>query len=90
MDAEYAAAYLEIYRSHWWWRVREKILLGRIRRLVAGATPVRILDVGCGAGLFFDRLAEFGHIEGIESDAYAVAQSGRWSVRIFPGDLDDS
>jgi SAM-dependent methyltransferase len=90
MDAQYAAAYADLYRNHWWWRVRERILLARIQRLVAGATPARILDVGCGAGLFFDRLAQFGHIEGIESDVSAVTRSGRWSAHIVAGELDDT
>lgn len=89
MDAAYTAAYADLYRRHWWWRVRERILLGRIRELLSDLdhTP-RILDVGCGAGLFFDALEQFGHVEGIESDPIAVEQSGRWRGRIHPGNLD--
>jgi SAM-dependent methyltransferase len=89
MDAAYAAAYADLYRRHWWWRVRERILLDRIRDLLGDRVPhVRILDIGCGAGLFFDALAQFGHVEGIESDPIAVEQSGRWRSRIHPGDLE--
>jgi len=90
MDAEYAAAYPEYYRRHWWWRVRESILLGKIRSLVGCTQSARILDVGCGAGLFFDALQQFGPVEGIESDAGAVESSGRWRHRIAHGQLDRS
>ena len=89
MDAAYIAAYADLYRRHWWWRVRERILLDRIRDLLRDrARNARILDVGCGAGLFFDALDQFGHVEGIESDPIAVEQSGRWRNRIHLGDLE--
>src|SRR5437763_7260054 len=90
MDAQYAAAYPELYRRHWWWRAREAILLRRIARLLRGRGPARILDVGCGAGLFFDALAQFGHVEGIEADRAAIADAGRWRPRIRTGELDAS
>jgi SAM-dependent methyltransferase len=88
MDAQYAAAYRELYQRHWWWRVREEILLRQIRGMLAGISGARILDVGCGAGLFFDELEQFGHIEGVESDPAVVEQSGRWRSRIVIGNLD--
>jgi 2-polyprenyl-3-methyl-5-hydroxy-6-metoxy-1,4-benzoquinol methylase len=90
MEAEYAAAYPMLYRQHWWWRARETILLDAIQRLTGLKRTVRILDVGCGAALFFDALERFGDVEGIESDALSVAQSGRWQHRIVTGELNDS
>ena len=90
MDADYAAAYPDLYRRHWWWRVREEILLRKISRILAKVTRPRILDVGCGAALFFDALQQFGHVEGIESDRAAVERSGRWRSRILVGELDDA
>lgn len=90
MDVAYAAAYPDLYRRHWWWRVREDILIEKIRGILAGRRDARILDVGCGAALFFDALASFGQIEGIESDASAVEHSGKWRNRIAIGELDDA
>ena len=90
MDEKYAAAYPELYKNHWWWRVREEILLRKIRRMLADRGRPRILDVGCGAGLFFDALEPLGHVEGIESDRGAVQRSGRWRTRITTGQLDGS
>jgi SAM-dependent methyltransferase len=91
MDHAYAEAYPELYRRHWWWRARERILLGELKVLLQHrAGKSRILDVGCGAGLFFDALQHFGAVEGIESDATAVALSGRWRANIHQGYLDHS
>jgi 2-polyprenyl-3-methyl-5-hydroxy-6-metoxy-1,4-benzoquinol methylase len=91
MDSVYAEVYPELYRRHWWWRVREDILLRRIAALFEGSgRPARILDVGCGAGLFFDALQRFGHVEGIESDSRAVERAGRWRESIHVGELDAS
>lgn len=90
MDAQYTAAYPELYQRHWWWRVREQILLDKIARLLARVEDARILDVGCGAGLFFDALARFGHVEGIESDAAAAQRNETSRGRIAIGELDDS
>jgi SAM-dependent methyltransferase len=88
MDDVYTAEYARLYREHWWWRVREGILLHKIREIRRGRSSARILDVGCGAGVFFDALEPFGDIQGIESDATAVQQSGRWRGCIHVGELD--
>ena len=89
MESHYVAAYAALYREHWWWRVRERILLARIRQLAGTrAGSLRILDIGCGAGLFFDALSALGDVEGIESEADAVSQSGRWRDRIHLGTLE--
>lgn len=88
MESQYTAAYSDLYRRHWWWRVREEILLKEVRQILATRTGAKILDIGCGAGLFFDALEPFGHVEGIESDPIAVEQSGRWRSRIHLGDLE--
>ena len=90
MDAAYAAAYAALHRDHWWWRVREGILLKTIRQILADVPGARILDVGCGAGVLFGALEEYGKMAGIESDPRAVAESGRWRSQITLGQLDDS
>jgi len=89
MDPQYAAIYPDLYRNHWWWRVRERMLVDTIRHL-APQPPVRILDVGCGAGLFFDVLQQFGDVIGIESDQGSVTGNNRWAHCIMYGELDES
>src|SRR5919108_1138709 len=88
MKSEYIAAYKDLYQRHWWWRVREEILLKEVRQILRNTPQARILDVGCGAGLFFDALEPFGHVEGIEADRAAVDASGRWRQRIHLGDIE--
>ena len=91
MKEDYADGYATLYRTHWWWRAREHVLLDEITSLVGGRPrPLRVLDVGCGAGLFFDALAHLGEIQGIEADGSLVAQAGRWQSQITHGSLDNS
>jgi SAM-dependent methyltransferase len=88
MRSEYAEGYAELYRRHWWWRSREEYLVGILRRYLPSQRSSRILDVGCGAGLFFGRLSEFGSVRGIETDS--TMKTGRPEIddRIHWGTLD--
>ena len=82
MDSEYGQIYEDLYRRHWWFRVREAILLDVIRRLGV-RYPADILDVGCGNGLFFEGLSEFGNVVGIEIDRSLIPSDSRYRDRIF-------
>jgi len=68
MQADYAQAYRELYYHHWWWRSREDRIVEALRGCGLSGRHSTILDVGCGDGLFFDRLSEFGVVEGVEPD----------------------
>jgi 2-polyprenyl-3-methyl-5-hydroxy-6-metoxy-1,4-benzoquinol methylase len=89
MQADYAAGYRELYERHWWWRARERRILRELSRLKLRPGQESILDVGCGDGLFFDRLAAFGHVQGVEADASLVNPNGRWRDRIYVGPFDE-
>lgn len=67
MDPEYGRTYDALYREHWWWRAREEMLVKLLRDRQPLGGWRSILDVGCGNGVFFDRLSEFGEVEGVES-----------------------
>lgn len=87
MDPEYARRYRELYQRHWWWRARERLVLETVRRYWRpGRLP--ILDVGCGDGLLFDRLAEFGDAWGVESDASLISPDNPHRDRIHVGPFD--
>ncbi len=90
MDAQYLGAYRALYERHWWWRAREALLTRELERLAAGRPFGRILDVGCGDGLFFPVLQRFGDPWGIEPADDALAPDGPWRARIHAGPLDDS
>jgi SAM-dependent methyltransferase len=81
MQADYARSYRSLWERHWWWRSREAFLLAWIGRLHSRRPRRRILDVGCGDGLFFDRLQRFGQVEGIEPDA-SLVHDPRWRPQI--------
>ena len=67
MDSDYGQRYRDLYERHWWWRAREGLVLREIARIRPPGGSWRVLDVGCGAGLFFDRLAGLGaSVEGVE------------------------
>jgi SAM-dependent methyltransferase len=85
---EYARSYADLYRRHWWWRAREEYLVEILRQYLPRNGSSRILDVGCGAGLFFERLAEFGSVHGIETDQ--AMRTGRPNIddRIHWGPLE--
>lgn len=89
MEDAYRKCYRELYFNHWWWRAREETVVETLRR--AGVQPGGyVLDVGCGGGLMFPRLAEFGEVEGIEVDAAAASEGPAQSNRIYVRPFDRS
>lgn len=89
MDREYGSRYRELYRRHWWWRARESAILGELRRLCPAGGWGRVLDIGCGDGLFFDALSEFGRVEGVESEAALLDPGGKWRDAIHAVPFDE-
>lgn len=87
LDPTYAARYTELYARHWWWRAREEVVVREVARLLRqqgeGATPA-ILDVGCGDGLLFPRLAGFGEVEGVEPDPALVSGRPDRTIHTLP------
>jgi SAM-dependent methyltransferase len=90
MDPEYAVRYRELYEKHWWWRAREDFVFEKVQGLVPRGTPSAILDVGCGDGLFFERLSRLGPVEGIEMDPTGVTPGGRWAGQIHVQPFDET
>jgi SAM-dependent methyltransferase len=89
VDAEYGQQYRDLYARHWWWRAREAALVELLTDLQPGEGWGRILDVGCGDGLFFDRLLTMGDVEGIEPDAALVDAKGPHRARIHVCPFDE-
>ena len=88
MRADYGERYRELYERHWWWRAREAAILEVLRAQQPPQGWKRILDVGCGDGLFFDRLAPFGEVEGIEPAQELVSKTGAHRARIHVAPFD--
>jgi SAM-dependent methyltransferase len=90
VDPGYARSYRDLYDHHWWWRARESFVVETLQELEPEGGFGRILDVGCGDGLFFEKLQKFGEPEGIETDASIVTEHGRTRGRIHVGPFDDT
>lgn len=90
MDEQYLRGYRALYDGHWWWRTREEVLTREITRLAAQRPLPRILDVGCGDGLFFPVLSRFGEPYGVEPVVDALDANGPYRARIHAGPLDAS
>lgn len=88
MLESYRLRYEDLYQRHWWWRVRADLIERELDRLHPKAGWKRILDVGCGNGLFFDRLRRFGKVEGVEPETALLDPSGRWydAIQAVPFD----
>lgn len=87
---DYAQLYCELYNRHWWWRARERLILDVLRDQQPSRGWRRILDVGCGDGLFFDELLQFGEVEGVELSSALVSADGPHRSRIHVGNFDPS
>jgi SAM-dependent methyltransferase len=89
MDELYGQVYEDLYRRHWWFRVRERILLDAIEGLEL-PYPADILDVGCGNGLFFEKLDAYGTVQGIEVDTTLIPPNSPNQYRISSKPLGHS
>jgi SAM-dependent methyltransferase len=89
MDAEYRPHYRELFEKHWWWCARSDFITAALRRLDLDARQTTILDVGCGDGLFFERLSPFGNVEGIDIED-ALPSKSKWEKQIYRRPFDET
>ena len=82
MQQDYAEQYRILWENHWWWQSRQEFVYYWVRRLARHHCCRQILDIGCGDGLFFERLMEFGETYGIEPDETLLREDGSFRSRI--------
>ena len=71
-DLQYKIIY-ETELSHWWYRVRRKILLDLMRKQVLNRIQrPKILDVGCGMGALLKELENVGVVHGVDISQEAL------------------
>lgn len=87
MREDYGQLYEALYHQHWWWRAREAIVLGELRRLPLPRTG-RVMDVGCGNGLFLPQLAAWGDVYGLEVDRSLLTDDAPHRERIYTEPLE--
>lgn len=99
MRESYSQSYVELWRGHWWWQSRHRIVLRELERWRAERQQYgdsreddapTLLDIGCAGGVAFDDWSRFGEVYGIEPDGQLIDPSSRWSDYIdhasFSGD----
>jgi 2-polyprenyl-3-methyl-5-hydroxy-6-metoxy-1,4-benzoquinol methylase len=89
LDPKYAEQYRELYEKHWWWRARAELIIETLQRLRPSGWKY-ILDVGCGDGLLFPRLRQFGMVEGIEPSLRATNASNADGNCIYTCSFDQN
>lgn len=79
--------------THWWFAARRSIVLHMLRRELESThgtrTPLRLLDVGCGAGGLLAYLREFGEVTGVDPSAAAVAYASAKGADVRAGTLPE-
>jgi len=89
MDPKYGERYRDLFERHWWWRARSRLIIDLLRRLEPAQHWRTILDIGCGDGLFFPALAQFGDVEGVEPFAELVNPANPYRNRISTCPFDE-
>ena len=86
MQANYSEQYIRLWKNHWWWQSRHELVMRTIRKLHKQAqvksNSFRILDIGCGGGVAFDDVSQFGDVYGIEPDPHLAVALPHWRDRI--------
>jgi SAM-dependent methyltransferase len=90
MDPKYGERYRELFEKHWWWRARTRLIIDVLRRLQPAQGWKGILDIGCGDGLFFPELSQFGEVDGVEPFAELVSPRNPYRTRIQICPFDES
>lgn len=90
MQNDYAHEYRHLYQTHWWWRSRERAIKREIESCPPASANPKILDIGCGDGLLFPVLSEYGEVYGIEPDSATLADDSPHRERIHLGFFDES
>jgi ubiquinone/menaquinone biosynthesis C-methylase UbiE len=71
LEKSYYREYYHIERNHWWFRVREKILLNRLKTYLKPNSA--ILNIGAATARSSEALSALGKVVSLEYDADCVA-----------------
>lgn len=75
--------FFEIQKKHWWFVTKRKIVLDSIALYFRSGNEVRVLDIGCGAGLMLNSLEAIGDTYGMDMSDDAIS----FSKEIFHGEV---
>lgn len=88
MDKSYYVEYYTLERKHWWFIVRGKIIMDRIRKSVPTDQPLKILNVGVATGRSTELLSQLGEVTSLEYDKDCCEfTSERMGIEIINGSV---
>ena len=85
MQESYSTLYADLWRRHWWWRVRHELVMRTVEQLFARKdrpSQRSIFDIGCAGGVSFDDLSRYGEVYGSEPDPTLIDSCPQWRSRI--------
>ncbi|TAE37843.1 MAG: class I SAM-dependent methyltransferase [Runella slithyformis] len=68
MNQNYYKEYYHIEREHWWFLVRNQIIMGHLKKVLPTNRPLKILNVGIATGHTSELLLAFGNVKSVEYD----------------------
>jgi len=66
MDKNYYKEYYHLERNHWWFKVRNQIIIERLKKMVGENPNLNILNVGVATGHTSELLSDFGKVTSVE------------------------
>ncbi|MCP1385012.1 class I SAM-dependent methyltransferase [Runella salmonicolor] len=73
MNQEYYKQYYHIEREHWWFVVRNQIIINHLKQALPAQRPLKILNVGVATGHSSELLGVFGGVKSVEYDLECYA-----------------
>lgn len=68
MNRDYYNEYYDIERTHWWFKVREKIIIQRLTLILGPQQNLKFLNVGAATGRSTEALSKLGTVTSLEFD----------------------
>ena len=68
MNRDYYNEYYDIERTHWWFKVREKIIIQRLTSILGQRQKLKFLNIGAATGRSTEVLSKLGTVTSLEFD----------------------
>lgn len=68
MERQFLNEYYQLERKHWWFQVREQIIVEQLERMYSSTHTLKILNVGAATGRSSEILQPFGTVDSLEYD----------------------
>jgi len=82
MNKSYVQQYVELERSHWWFLVREKIMLLLLSKNLPSGS-LKILNIGAAGGASSEWLTAYGDVVSVETDIFFVDHLHRSGIDVI-------